>query len=107
MGFLAAVLRPGYRAMAISVNATSSISGLIFPGDRIDLILTHTVSGQKVSETVLENVRILGIDQFIDEGSGSPRVGKNANLEVTPKQAEMLAVLQQLGSIFAQLAQSR
>lgn len=98
-GFLAAVLRPGYRAMAIQVNATSSISGLIFPGDRIDLILTHSVGGQKVSETVLENVRILGIDQFIDEGGGSPRVGKNANLEVTPKQAEMLAVLQQLGSI--------
>ena len=98
-GFLAAVLKPGFRAMALRVDATSSISGLVLPGDRVDLILTHAVGGQKVSETVLENVRILGIDQFIDEGGESARVGKNANLEVTPKQAEMLAVLQQLGTI--------
>src|SRR3546814_10378317 len=40
-GFLAAVLRPGFRAIAIRVNATSGVSGLVFPGDHIDLILTH------------------------------------------------------------------
>ena len=98
-GFLAAVLRPGYRAMALRIDATSSISGLVFPGDRVDLILTHTVNTQKVSETVLENVRILGIDQFIDEADGNPRIGKNATLEITPKQAEMLAVIAELGNV--------
>ncbi len=130
-GFLAAVLRPGYRAMAIRVNATSGISGLIFPGDRIDLILTHQLAaavtgeaefeidedgdkvlikkeegeeeeergGSRVSETVLTNVRVLAIDQFINDVNGKPRVGKNATLEITPKQAEMLAVLTQLGSL--------
>jgi pilus assembly protein CpaB len=99
MGFLAAVLRPGYRAMALRIDATSSIGGLAFPGDRVDLILTHNINGQQVSETVLENVRILGIDQFIDESDGKPRVGKNATLEITPKQAEMLAVVTALGTI--------
>jgi pilus assembly protein CpaB len=98
-GFLAAVLRPGYRAMALRIDATSSIGGLAFPGDRVDLIVTHNINGQQVSETVLENVRILGIDQFIDEADGKPRVGKNATLEITPKQAEMLAVVTELGSI--------
>ena len=128
-GFLAAVLRPGHRAMAIRVNATSGISGLIFPGDRIDLILTHRISaavsgeaefeidehgdkvrikkdeeeeersGNRVSETVLTNVRVLAIDQFINDVNGKPRVGKNATLEITPKQAEMLAVLTELGSL--------
>jgi pilus assembly protein CpaB len=98
-GFLAAVLRPGYRAMALRIDATSSIGGLAFPGDRVDMILTHDMNGQQVSETILENVRILGIDQFIDESDGKPRVGKNATLEITPKQAEMVAVIAELGSI--------
>ena len=124
-GFLAAVLKPGFRAMAIRVNATSGIGGLVFPGDRVDLILTHTVGvggnlpgdeesnagdeeslkkrrksgGQLVSETVLTNVRILAIDQFTNEADGKPRVAKNTTLELSPKQAEMLAVVGQMGSI--------
>ena len=124
-GFLAAVLQPGYRAMAIRVNATSGIGGLAFPGDRVDLILTHTVGvggnlpgdaesdaaesddlktrrksgGQLVSETVLTNVRILAVDQYTNEGEGAPRVAKNATLELTPKQAEMLAVVKEMGTI--------
>ncbi len=102
-GFLAAVLREGYRAMAIQVDATSIIAGLVFPGDRVDIILTHTVkrgdSSRRASETVLTNVRILAIDQTTDDQSGAPRVGKNATVELTAKQAEMLAVVKELGRI--------
>lgn len=102
-GFLAAVLRPGYRAMAIKVNATSGISGLVFPGDRVDIILTHKIkraSGtRRASETVLTNVRVLAIDHRINDQKNSPKVGKNATLEVTPKQAEMLAVVTELGRL--------
>lgn len=102
-GFLAAVIRPGYRAMAIKVNATSSIAGLIFPGDRVDLILTHAITRgstqRRASETVLTNVRILSIDQMLDDQEDQPRLGKNATLELTPKQAEMLAVLTDLGKL--------
>jgi pilus assembly protein CpaB len=106
-GFLAAVLRPGHRAMAIRLNATSGISGLVFPGDRVDLLLSMTVGGgeeggagvHRVSETVLENVRILAIDQIIDNSSGTPRVAKNATLELTPKQAEMIAIIGDLGRL--------
>ena len=105
-GFLAAVLRPGYRAVAIRLNATSGVSGLVFPGDRVDLILTHGVkipgSEEKkhmVGETFLENVRVLAIDQFLDESDGQPRVGKNATIEITPKQAEIVAVVQEIGPI--------
>ncbi|MFQ6017103.1 MAG: Flp pilus assembly protein CpaB [Kiloniellaceae bacterium] len=102
-GFLAAVLRPGYRAMAIQVNATSSIAGLIFPGDRVDLILTHTVvragTKRKASETVLTNVRVLAIDQQVDDQTEEPKLGKNVTLELSPKQAEMLAVSNELGRL--------
>ncbi len=102
-GFLAAVLRPGYRAMAVRINATTSIAGLIFPGDRVDIILTHRVKRggktRRASETVLMNVRVLAIDRRVDDQENSPRVGKNATFEVTPKQAEMLAVVQQIGKL--------
>lgn len=102
-GFLAAVLRPGYRAVAVRVDATSSISGLVFPGDRVDIMLTHSISNgelqRRATETVLTNVRVLAIDQKVDDTDESPKVGKNATLEVTPKQAEMLAVLADLGKL--------
>jgi pilus assembly protein CpaB len=102
-GFLAAVLRPGFRAMSIQVTATAGIAGLVFPGDRIDLILTHAVkrggTDRRASETVLTNLRVLAIDQSIDDQAGSPRVFKNATLELTPKQTEMLAVLGEIGRL--------
>ncbi len=106
-GFLAAVLRPGYRAVAIRVNATSGVSGLVFPGDRIDIILTHTLSDRtgvepverRASETVLENVRVLAIDQTVSEDTTQPTYAKNFTLEVTPKQAEMLTVVRELGAL--------
>jgi pilus assembly protein CpaB len=106
-GFLAAVLRPGFRAIAIRVNATSGVSGLVFPGDRIDIILTHVISDRtgeetverRASETVLENVRVLAIDQLVDEESSQPTYANNFTLEVTPKQAEMLSVVRELGGL--------
>ena len=106
-GFLAAVLRPGYRAIAIRVNATSGVSGLVFPGDRIDIILTHSITvrtgedaiERRASETVLENVRVLAIDQRVDENATEPSLASNFTLEVTPKQAEMVSVVRELGNL--------
>lgn len=104
-GFLAAVLRPGWRAYSIKVNATSSIAGLVFPGDRVDLLMTHKIrntgSGleQQVSETVLTNLRVLAIDQTLDDQDDQPRVGKTVTFEVTPKQAEILAVADTIGRL--------
>jgi pilus assembly protein CpaB len=98
-GFLAAVLRPGYRAVSLRINATSSISGLVFPGDRVDVILTHTVNARRVSETVLTNVRVLAIDQQTNDQAQAPKVGKHATFEVTPKQAEMFSVLSDMGKL--------
>jgi pilus assembly protein CpaB len=102
-GFLAAVLKPGYRAYTIKISAASSAAGLVFPGDRVDLILTHKVGGgrgsQQVSETVLKNLRILAIDQSLNDTTNKPRIGKTATFEVTPKQAEILAVAEGLGKL--------
>ncbi len=102
-GFLAAVLKPGHRAYTIKISAASSAAGLVFPGDRVDLILTHKISqgrgAQQVSETILKNMRILAIDQSLNDQTNQPRIGKTATFEVTPKQAEILAVATGLGKL--------
>jgi pilus assembly protein CpaB len=109
-GFLAAVLSPGMRAVSVPVTPAASNSGLIFPGDRVDLILTQTListDGQggatrRVSETVLENIRILAMGT---ETSDDPKEGKShekaktATLEVTPHQAEAVALVTELGKL--------
>ena len=103
-GFLAAVLQPGMRAVSVAVNATSGIAGLVFPGDRVDIILTQSIptggsEPRLASETVLENVRVLAIDQVLNDQSGEPTLGKNATVEVTPKQAEVVAVVSDMGKL--------
>ena len=107
-GFLAAVLNPGMRAVSVPITATSGNSGLIFPGDRIDLILTQTLippdegSARRVSETVLRNIRIIAMGTETGDDAEPGRnneKAKTATLEVTPGQAETVALLTELGKL--------
>jgi pilus assembly protein CpaB len=106
-GFLAAVLAPGMRAVSVSVNAETGISGLVFPGDRVDLILAHAIrvantegnAMRRASETVLSDIRVIAIDQNTKEQNEKPAVGKTVTFEVTPKQAEVLAIATELGKL--------
>jgi len=109
-GFLAAVLRPGMRAISVPVTITSGISGFIFPGDQVDLMITHqiptgTVGGNsggyehKAAETVLHDVRVIAIDQRLESKSGEAVVAHTATLEVTPKQTEMIALAGEIGKL--------
>jgi len=103
-GFLAAVLRPGQRAISVPVSATAGVAGFVFPGDRVDLILTHEIQNggpvaRRASETLLHDVRVLAVDQSVDDQNGAPRVAKTATFEVTPKQAEMITVALQIGRL--------
>ena len=107
-GFLAAALAPGMRAITVSVSAQSGVAGFVFPGDRVDLLLTQTVSGQtealKASETIVRNLRVLATDQRTDkktDSDGKTEVAtfSNVTMEVTPKIAEKIAVAQQIGTL--------
>lgn len=103
-GFLAAVLSEGMRAITVSVSDTSGVAGFVFPGDRVDLILTTEVPREdaptiKVSQTVLRNVRVLAVDQRTNDLENQPKVGRTVTLEVTPKLVEKIAVMQRLGSL--------
>ncbi|WP_375428492.1 Flp pilus assembly protein CpaB [uncultured Sphingomonas sp.] len=109
-GFLAAALGPGMRAVTFPVSGASSVSGFVFPGDRIDLVLTQEVKGGgdgdplRVSETVMRNVRVLATDQRTDntEGENGKTVVTTFNtvtVEATPRIAEQVAVAQTVGSL--------
>ncbi|MCR9214670.1 MAG: Flp pilus assembly protein CpaB [Proteobacteria bacterium] len=108
-GFLAAVLNPGKRAVSITVDETTGIAGFVFPGDRVDVILTHSIFQEtdtegegitrRASETVLSDVRVVAIDQSTDDQAQEANVGRIATLEVSPKQAEIVAVAKQLGDL--------
>ncbi|HWJ58783.1 MAG TPA: Flp pilus assembly protein CpaB, partial [Sphingomicrobium sp.] len=108
-GFLAAALGPGMRAITVPVSATSGVAGFVFPGDRIDLVLTQNVQGGgdgpalKVSETIIRNLRVLATDQRItdkdDDGKTAVTVFSSVTVEVTPRIAEKISVAQSLGSL--------
>ncbi|MCP1243104.1 Flp pilus assembly protein CpaB [Acetobacter lambici] len=111
-GFLSAVLKPGMRALSIGVNLASGVSGLVEPGDRVDVVMTERVGegaggnvSHLVSKIVLSGIRVVAVG-----GSLSPRGGKNVTeqvgvdvrtvtLEVTPEQSAVLGTAQQLGQI--------
>ncbi len=109
-GFLAAVLGKGMRATTVGVDAVTGTAGLIWPGDRVDLILTQALDdntiplGRRVSaETVLADVRVIAIDQQLMQGSAPGLIdaptARTVTLEVTPEQAERVAVAVRLGKL--------
>lgn len=106
-GFLAAVLNPNMRAISVPINAITGIAGFVFPGDRVDLILTHEISRpedpvmptRRASETVLTGLRVLAIDQTASDQQDKPKVGQIATLEVLPKEAELVILLVELGKL--------
>lgn len=111
-GFLAAVLRPGMRAVTVTVTPASGVAGFVFPGDYVDLLVTFTLRDPKqgsndnsdtrdhrTSETVLTDIRVLALDQKADDQNKEVSVAKTATLEVTPKQAEIIAVVGDIGKV--------
>lgn len=108
-GFLAAALAPGMRAITIPVSAKTGVGGFVFPGDRVDLMLTQNVRGAgegeslRTAETILRNLRVLATDQATDsdivDGKTVVHAFRTVTLEVTPRIAEKVAVAQEIGEI--------
>jgi pilus assembly protein CpaB len=111
-GILAGILGPGMRAVSVAITNASAVSGFVVPGDRVDVVMAADFqksdnNGPKggpivrfAAETVLENVKILAIDQQIAKGKdGAAIPGKTATIEVTPKQAEVLITAGMVGQL--------
>jgi pilus assembly protein CpaB len=108
-GFLASVLAPDSRAISLKVDEETGVSGLIRPGDHVDVVLTQVFdkadpARRALSETVLRNARVIAIDQEIAQGGRaiSAAVGKLAqtvSLELTQEQVKKITVAKQLGTL--------
>jgi pilus assembly protein CpaB len=107
-GFMAAILPSGMRALSTEISPETGAGGFILPNDHVDVILSRRDREAEkqvgvdvhTSETILSNIRVLAIDQTVEEKNGQRVVvGKTATLEVTPRQAETLALSRQLGSL--------
>ena len=109
-GFLAAALGPGMRAVTITVSQKTGVAGFVFPGDRIDLVLTQLVkpsdggNGElKTAETILRNLRVLATDQSTEteseNGHSVVKTARTVTLEVTPRIAEKIAVADTIGTL--------
>src|SRR6187200_640093 len=107
-GFLAAALSPGMRAITVPVSAKTGVGGFVFPGDRVDMLLTQTVEGEdsslKATETILRNLRVLATDQSTEttttpDGKTVVRAFRTVTVEVTPRIAEKISVAQTIGTL--------
>ena len=107
-GFMAAILPTGMRAVSTEISPETGAGGFILPNDHVDVILSRRdreaekAGGTEshTSETILTNIRVLAIDQTLGEKDGQKVViGKTATLELTPRQAETLALSRQLGTL--------
>jgi len=100
-GYMSAILPAGRRAIATAISADTSAGGFILPNDRVDVIMTRRSKKEGkttfVTETILSNVRVLAIDQTIEDKEGEKVVvGETATLELGPQEAEILTVAQQM-----------
>lgn len=102
-GLLSAMLPAGMRAIAINIGADTSAGGFILPNDRVDVIMTRRVQSfadgneRYITQTILSNIRVLAIDQQVADQNGvTVVIGRTATLELTPLQAEILTVAQQI-----------
>lgn len=104
--FLEIVLSRGTRAIAVPVPTSPVSSGLLFPGDRVDVLLTQsfknnaTLTRRSVSETVVEGLRVLAVDsEKVKREASSGGLGRTVTLEVTPEQAQKIDVAVELGKL--------
>jgi pilus assembly protein CpaB len=107
-GYLAAILPSGMRAVSTEISPETGAGGFILPNDRVDVILSRRAGDSGVrnanapptSETILTNVKVLAIDQTVEEKGGQRVVvGKTATLELSPRQAESLVQSRQQGTL--------
>lgn len=86
------------RAYSVRVSEVSGVSGFPLPGDRVDVLLTRiSPNGQLAAEVVLQNLTVLGVNQTSSEDTDQPIVAKTATIQVTPEQAQVLALAEQSG----------
>jgi pilus assembly protein CpaB len=104
---LSTLIDPTMRAAAIRVNDVNGVAGFVQPGDRVDVLLTRSKTGNDREQTdttlLLQNVKVLGIDQQADDKTDKPTVAKTLTLEVSPDDAQKLTLASSIGNLSVSL----
>jgi pilus assembly protein CpaB len=96
---LSALIDDGMKAVTIRVNDVDGVAGFVLPGDRVDVLMTRNADDTGTSDVVLQNIKVLGIDQLADERAEKPTVAKAVTLEVDTVSAQKLAVASAAGNL--------
>ena len=97
---LSSLVAEGMKAVTIRVNDVEGVGGFVLPGDRVDVVLTRQTDKDKAStEIVLQNTRVLAVDQSADTSSDKPTVAKAVTLEVSTDQAQRVWLASSVGNL--------
>ena len=96
---LSALLDPDMRAAAIRISDVAGVAGFALPGDRVDVLLTREVGEEQVTEVLLQNIRLIAVDQNANDNVQQPSLGRTATLEVSQEDAQRLALGSAVGSL--------
>jgi len=97
---LSALVKPGMKAVTIRVNDVEGVGGFVLPGDHVDVVLTRQVEkGNATTQVVLQNTRVLAVDQTADERAAKATVAKSVTLEVDTVDAQKLWLASSVGSL--------
>ena len=92
-------LGPNSRAMAIKVDAETAVGGFVTPGDTVDILLTQGDSDSLRTVTILQNIKVLGVDQDSNQQNDQPGIARTVTVEVSPEAGQKLALAQKAGSL--------
>jgi pilus assembly protein CpaB len=96
---IAALLPDGKRAAAVRINDVSGVAGFVQPNDSVDVLVTRSVGDREVTDVLLQDTRVIALDQNAKNADGTPNLARTATLEVEPLDAQKLALGQQVGSL--------
>ena len=97
---LSALVKPGMKAVTVRVNDVEGVGGFVLPGDHVDVVLTRTIDkGQAATEVVLQNRRVLAVDQTADERVAKAAVAKSVTLEVDTVEAQKVWLASTVGNL--------
>ncbi len=97
---LAAIIETGLKAMTVRVDDVVGVAGFVLPGDRVDvLLIRQPVKGDAVADNILQNLKVLAVDQMVDDKVAKPTIARAVTVQVTTEQAQRLIVAQTVGSL--------
>ncbi|MCL6684501.1 Flp pilus assembly protein CpaB [Sphingomonas alba] len=96
---IAATLPPGMRAAAVRINDVSGVAGFVQPNDSVDVLVTRSVNDRDITDVLLQDVRVIAMDQNAKNADGTANIARTATLQVSPLDSQKLALAQQAGSL--------